>query len=83
MQLDVINQQELDDLCRCTSRLKHVQNVGVPERDAALEHCRQRVPVLLVDHLLRSGQFLTAHQLATQAGVLVRLADLTAHVPNL
>ena len=75
-QLDMINQQELDDVRRCKSRLIHVQNLGVPERDAALEHCRQRVPVLLVDYLLRSGQYLTAHQLASQTGVLVSLADM-------
>ncbi len=71
MQLDLISQQELDDLRRCKSRLVHVNSLGMPEKDAALEHCRQRLPMLLVDHLLRSGQYLTAHQLASQTNNLV------------
>lgn len=71
MQLDIVNKQELDDLRRCRARLTHSQNIGYPQKDAALQHCRNRLPVLLVDHLLRSGQYLTAHQLARQAGIQV------------
>lgn len=72
VQLDTINKQELDDLRRCRARLTHSQNIGHPQKDAALQHCRHRLPVLLVDHLLRSGQYLTAHQLARQAGIQVK-----------
>ena len=73
VQLDIINKQELDDLRRCRARLTHSQTIGHPQKDAALQHCRHSLPVLLVDHLLRSGQYLTAHQLARQAGIQVRL----------
>ncbi|KAK9868155.1 hypothetical protein WJX84_001249 [Apatococcus fuscideae] len=68
--LDAVTEQELDNLHRCRSRLVHVQNLGHPQKDAALDHCRQRLPQMLVDHLLRSGQYQTAHQLASQAGIL-------------
>ncbi|KAK9828193.1 hypothetical protein WJX74_002482 [Apatococcus lobatus] len=73
--LDVINKQELEDLHRCKARLTHTHTIGLPQRDAALQHCRHRLPVLLVDHLLRSGQYLSAHQLASQTSIL-QLVDL-------
>ena len=71
MQSDEVAKAEEQDAQRCKARLQHLQSVGAPSKDHAVEWNRQRLDRLLVDHLLRSGCMNTAVQLANEADVTV------------
>jgi len=73
-QLEGMGQQESQDVQRCTVRLQHLQQVGVPSKDGVLDWSRQRLPRVLADHLLRSG-YLESAALLSQTAHLQGLTE--------
>jgi macrophage erythroblast attacher len=59
---------EGQEASRCRQRLSHLQALGPPPKDGVIEWAKGRQDRVLVDHLLRSGHYDTAAQLAGEAG---------------
>jgi macrophage erythroblast attacher len=67
--LDELDAVEVAELRRCTARLAHLQEIGLPRKDALLEWNRRRLNRLLVDHLLRRGYLASALHLARDSSI--------------
>ena len=65
---------EAGDLQRCRARLAHLAELGPAPKDGALDWSRRRLDRILVDHLLRTGNYDSALQLASESGIQVRPA---------
>ena len=62
---------EAADLQRCRARLAHLAELGPPPKDGALDWSRRRMDRILVDHLVRTGNYDSAMQLASESGIQV------------
>jgi macrophage erythroblast attacher len=75
IQLEDITTAELGDAQRCRARLSHLKDLGPPERDGHIKWSRARIDRILVDHMLRSGYYEAASQLAHAADI-TQLVDI-------
>lgn len=66
-----VSRSEQGDSQRCKARLEHLASTGpIPKNDPRLiPWTRQRLDIILVDHLLRLGHHETANRLAAAAGI--------------
>lgn len=66
-----VGRSEQGDSQRCKARLEHLSSTGpIPKNDPRLiPWTRQRLDIILVDHLLRLGHHETANRLAAAAGI--------------
>ncbi|GIL77197.1 hypothetical protein Vretimale_3149 [Volvox reticuliferus] len=68
-----VSRTEADDCTRCKARLEHLSAVRPGQEPGVglglIPWTRQRLDILLVDHLLRSGHYDTANRLATSSGI--------------
>lgn len=60
LQLVSSTQTETEDAWRCKARLQHLKDIGPAPKDHVLDWNRKRLPLLLADHLLRTGYRETA-----------------------
>ncbi|MEW5308738.1 MAG: hypothetical protein WDW38_000674 [Sanguina aurantia] len=68
--LHEVSGSEAGDAQRCASRLQHLQSIGLPPKDGAVQWNKLRLDRLLAEHLLRSGLHDTAAQLVGSGGIL-------------
>lgn len=62
---------EEQEASRCKARLQHLVQLGVPQKDQALDWNRNRIDRLLADHMLRCGFLESATHLVAEAGMQV------------
>lgn len=61
--LNDVGKQEADDALRCKARLEHLQLVGKPAKGHVIPWSKQRLDRILVDHMLRTGNHISAGNL--------------------
>lgn len=71
LQLEESSQEESADAVRCQARLQHLQKLGAPAKDAAIDWNRKRLDRLLVDHLLHGGYYKSAAALSSEGDIEV------------
>ncbi|GIL58864.1 hypothetical protein Vafri_13831 [Volvox africanus] len=68
-----VSRTEADDCARCKARLEHLSAIRPGQEPGVglglISWTRQRLDILLVDHMLRSGHYDTANRLATSSGI--------------
>jgi macrophage erythroblast attacher len=68
-----IGDVEEQEASRCRARLQHLAQIGLPQKNHALEWNRLRVDRILADHMLRCGFLESATQLVNETGMQVSL----------